>query len=162
MNQIKTILLMLCLLPAFGHAQTNTQHSSGVSELSDELRILFSQEMIALKKGLLQITEAYIAGDWSTIETIALKMEQSYILRQNLSNQQMHQLHSVLSPAFIKQDEKFHYLSGMLNHAAKMEKVEMIGFYLSKVSESCVSCHSQYATHKFPKFKTETKTNAHH
>ncbi len=149
-------------MPAFGHAQTNTQHASGVSELSDELRILFSQEMIALKKGLVQITEAYITGDWSTIETLALKMEQSYILRQNLSKQQMHQLHSVLSPEFIKQDQKFHYLSGMLNHAAKMEKVEMIGFYLSKMSETCVSCHSQYAVHKFPKFKTEIKTSVHH
>ena len=162
MNQIKTMLLILCLIPAFGHAQTNTQHSSGVSELSNELRVLFTQEMVALKKGLVQITEAYIAGDWATIETIALKMEQSYILRQNLSKQQMHQLHSVLSPEFIKQDVKFHYLSGMLNHAAKMEKVEMIGFYLSKMSETCVSCHSQYAVNKFPLFKTETNTNGHH
>jgi hypothetical protein len=162
MNQIKAMLLILCILPIFSHAQTNTQQPSGVSELSQELRTLFSQEMVALKKGLQQITASYIAGDWSTIESTALKMEQSYILRQNLTNQQMHQLHSLLSPAFIKLDGEFHYLAGMLNHAAKMEKVEMIGFYLSKMSETCVSCHSQYAAHKFPLFKTTVSNNSHH
>ena len=162
MNKIKVIILILSILPLFSYAKSNTEKVSGVSDLSIELKALFSQEMFALQEGLQQITKAYISGNWSTIESIALKMEQSYILKQNLTNQQMHQLHSLLSPSFLKLDGEFHYLAGMLNHSAKMKKVEMIGFYLSKMSETCVGCHSQYATEKFPLFKTIDKNNQHH
>ncbi|PCJ38551.1 MAG: hypothetical protein COA81_12905 [Alphaproteobacteria bacterium] len=62
---------------------------------------------------------------------------------------------------FIKQDQQFHYLAGMLEHAAKAGKPELISFYYSRMTESCVSCHSSYATHKFPAFSKAEKTPDH-
>ena len=51
---------------------------------------------------------------------------------------------------FIKKDQRFHYLAGMLAHAAKSKKPELINFYFSEMNESGVSCHAEFATHKFP------------
>ncbi len=135
---------------------------SGVQSLSPELRGLLSKEMLALQDGMTSIIPLYIAGQWGEIADIAGKMKNSYILKQNLTKTQMHELHTSLSDAFLKSDQQFHYLSGMLSNAAEMKKPELVGFYFSKLSESCVSCHSQFATHKFPAFASQGMSKKHH
>ncbi|MBL1276470.1 MAG: hypothetical protein COB30_010305 [Ectothiorhodospiraceae bacterium] len=62
----------------------------------------------------------------------------------------MKELHAVLPHEFIEKDKRFHYLAGMLEHAAKNRKFELINFYFSEMNESCVGCHMVFATHKFP------------
>ncbi len=135
---------------------------SGVQSLSPELRGLLSKEMLALQDGMKSIIPLYVAGKWDEIAHIASKMKSSYILKQNLTKAQMHELHTSLSDAFLKSDQQFHYLSGMLSHAAEMKKPELVGFYFSKLSESCVSCHSQFAMHKFPAFASKERSKKHH
>jgi len=117
--------------------------------------------MLAFQNGMMSITPAYAAGNWSEIESIAHKMKNSYILKQQLSDEQVRALHTSLSESFIKQDQQFHYFAGMLEHAAKNKKTELVGFYFSKLSESCVSCHTQHATHKFPAFASKQKVHKH-
>ena len=99
---------------------------------------------------MMSIIPAYVSGNWGKIETTAGKIKNSYILKQNLTEDQVKELHSVLPHEFIKKDQRFHYLAGMLEHAAKSKKPELINFYFSEMNESCVSCHSEFATHKFP------------
>jgi hypothetical protein len=118
--------------------------------LSDDLRSLLSEEMLALQDGMMSIIPAYISGNWGEIEATAEQMKNSYILKKRLTESQKHELHSVLPHEFIKQDQRFHYLAGMLAHAAKNKKPELINFYFSEMNESCVSCHAEFATHKFP------------
>jgi len=158
------IALLSLLLPLVSIAQDETMHqehqsheshesqekTKGVEALSHVLRHLLVQEMQALQTGMMSIIPAYISGDWAAIESIANKMRNSYILKQNLTDAQVHELHSLLPHAFIEKDQKFHYLAGMLEHAAKNAKPELINFYFSEMNESCVGCHSQFATHKFP------------
>lgn len=136
-------------------------HSSGIESLSPELRELLKKEMLALQNGMMSVIPAYASGNWSQIESIAHKMKNSYILKQSLTDEQAEELHTSLPESFIKLDQQFHYLSGMLEHAAKNKKAELVGFYFSKLSESCVSCHTQYATHKFPAFAPKKKTDKH-
>lgn len=135
--------------------------ASAVETLSPELRELLRQEMLALQAGMMSIIPAYVSGDWREIEHIAHKMKKSYILKQSLSDEQITELHDSLPEEFIKQDKEFHYLSGMLNHAAKNKKPELVGFYFSKLSESCVGCHRQFAIHKFPAFSTDSIVEKH-
>jgi hypothetical protein len=45
----------------------------------------------------------------------------------------------------------------MLQHAAKHKKPELINFYFSEMNESCVGCHTAFATHKFPNLKSPKK-----
>lgn len=142
-----------------GHAEN--KHSSPVEALSPKLRDLLAKEMQALQQGMMEIIPAYAAGDWEAIEDISYKMEHSYILKQNLTNEQVQELHHLLPESFLRLDQEFHYLAGMLNHAAKVEKSELVGFYFSELSHSCINCHSQHATHKFPKLKKEVASTHH-
>ena len=157
MKKIVAILSFL-IVSSISHAD---ESKNVISSLSPELQQLFSKEMIQLNQGMQEIIIAYTSGQWDSIIPIAKKMENSYVLTQNLSKDQMHELHSKLPTAFVELDEKFHYYSGMLSHASEMKKVELIGFYYAKMSETCVSCHSLYATHKFPSFKSKTKKHHH-
>lgn len=155
--------LSLTSLPAYAedHHQHHSKAQSDVESLSPELRELLKKEMLALQDGMMSIIPAYVSGDWSKIKTIADKMQNSYILKQNLSDKQKHELHSQLPAQFIKQDQQFHYLAGMLKHVAEEEKTELVGFYFSKLSEACVSCHSKFATHKFPALLHKKKHHHH-
>ena len=156
--------LFVILLPAISyggekHENHIDEHqvSLGVEALSQDLRDLLSQEMKALQDGMMSIIPAYISGNWGEIATTAGKIKNSYILKQKLTEDQMKELHSVLSPEFIKEDQNFHYLAGMLEHAAKNKKPELINFYFSEMNESCVNCHAEFATHKFPALTTKKK-----
>lgn len=132
------------------HATHVEEKLSVVESLSPELREVLSKEMQALQDGMKSIIPEYIAGKWNEVETIATQMKNSYILKKKLSEHQVHELHSKLPPLFIELDQEFHYLAGMLAHAAEKKKPELVGFYFSKLGESCVGCHTRFATHKFP------------
>lgn len=147
-------LLGMSMLPSFAYGETQHEHAAttGVEALSSDLRALLTKEMQALQTGMLSIIPAQIAGEWAKIDKISQQIENSYILKQSISKQQVEELHDKLPEGFRKLDQQFHYYAGMLSHAAQSAKPELIGFYLSKLNESCVACHSQYATHKFPGF----------
>jgi len=102
------------------------------------------------------IISAYYAGNWPEIEHIAEKMKNSYILKQRLTEQQKHLLHTKLPETFIQQDRHFHYLAEMLEHAAKLQKPELVSFYFSEMNRECLSCHAAFATHKFPALKKKS------
>lgn len=156
-----TPYLILCLIQCFILAPTLSYSAdvpppktndtvSGIEALTPDLRDLLAREMQALQTGMMAIIPAFVSGNWTEIETTAHKMKNSYILKQSLTEKQAHQLHSVLPPAFIEKDQRFHYLAGMLEQAAKHRKPELVNFYFSEMTNSCVSCHSAFAQHKFP------------
>ena len=171
MNFFTRITLLTILLPTMSFGADKLKHeehkeheknakTSGVEMLSHELRSLLSKEMQALQSGMMSIIPAYISGNWGEIETTAGKIKSSYILKQSLTESQVKELHSVLPHEFVKKDQRFHYLAGMLEHAAKSKKPELINFYFSEMNESCVGCHAVFATHKFPAL-TPTKNGEH-
>ncbi len=160
------IVLLAILLPTMSYGEDKHKHeehvkASGVEALSPDLRNLLAQEMQALQSGMMSIIPAYISGNWAEIESTAKKMKNSYILKQSLTKSQVKELHTALSHSFIEKDQRFHYLAGMLEHAAKNKKVELINFYFSEMNESCASCHAKFATHKFPKFLSKEKKEEH-
>jgi hypothetical protein len=166
MKIIIRIALLAILLPTMSygedkHNQEGTENVVGVEALSSDLRDLLSQEMQAVEKGMMSIIPAYNSGTWGEIETTAGNMKNSYILKQNLTESQVKELHSVLPNAFIEKDQRFHYLSGMLEHAAKSKKAELINFYFSEMNESCFGCHTIFATHKFQDLLSTEKEDEH-
>ena len=149
------IMFLAMLIPIIGFSAEvpkNEGHDAktGVEVLSADLRGLLSQEMKALQDGMMSIIPAYVSGNWEEIESTANKMRTSYILKQSLTEEQVKELHSALPHEFIEKDQRFHYLAGMLEHAAKSKKPELVNFYFSEMNESCISCHRKFATHKFP------------
>ena len=165
-KQIISLIFMAILIPSLTYAEDKLNHevkqpSSGIESLSPKLRALLSKEMQSLENGMQSITPAYVSGNWSEIEQIADKMESSYILKQSLTDEQEKELHTSLSSAFLKLDQQFHYLSKMLKHVAKNKKPELVGFYFLKLSETCLSCHVQYATHRFPALESKKQMIEH-
>lgn len=166
MKILKRFLILALFIPAVSYGEEDQMHikenkQSGIGSLSIELRNLLSEEMRQLQSGMTEIIPLYISGQWDAIAPIASKMEKSYVLKQALTEDQVHELHAKLPPGFVELDQEFHYLSGMLEHAAKMAKPELIGFYYSKMGETCVSCHRQYAKEKFPQFATVKDDHTH-
>ena len=134
---IISIFFIAILVPSFSCAEGKLNHeanesASGVESLSPELRALLTQEMQSLQNGMQSIIPAYVSGNWSEIEQIANKMENSYILKQSLTDEQEKELHASLSASFLKLDQQFHYLSGMLKHAAKNKKIRISRFLFFK------------------------------
>jgi hypothetical protein len=117
------------------HSPVNTTqkaNGSPIESLSPELRALLSKEMVAIEQGMMAVIPAYVSGNWSEIEQIARQIKNSYILKQSLTDHQLHELHSSLPQGFIKQDQHFHYLSGMLEHAASNKKQSSSAFIFPK------------------------------
>lgn len=164
MRPLIIFVFISSLMTSVAYAEETDQHNqpaSGVTSLSSGLRDLLSREMQAIEKGMMAIIPAYASGNWSEIARIAGQIENSFILKQLLSDKQVHELHAALPHEFIKLDQQFHYLAGMLAHAAKLQKQELVGFYFSELNNACVGCHSQFALHKFPAFDSARQQNEH-
>jgi hypothetical protein len=74
-------------------------------------------------------------------------MKNGYILKQSITDEQKHELITKLPKSFFESDQKFHEYAGMLEHVAEEKNLELVGFYYSKLTESCVNCHSEYGSH---------------
>jgi len=153
----KIMIIMLLSISAF-----SVQAESGVESLSPELRSLLGKEMQSLQKGMQAILPAYVSGNTHEIVRIAQNIKNSYVMKQSITKEQKHELMEKLPKSFLKLDQKFHQYAGMLAHVAEENHTELIGFYYSKLSETCLSCHSEYATHKFPALKPSKMENGHH
>jgi len=127
----------------------------GVEALSPELRSLLSQEMLALEKGMHSIFSNLIAGDYEKIALKAEKIQNSFILKQKLTPSQRKELQSKLPQAFIQLDQSFHEMAGELLNAAEFEDEEASVKLYSKMSRTCIQCHSTYAQERFPSFQEQ-------
>ena len=134
---------------------------TGVESLSPELRDLLSKEMVAIQNGMMSIVAAYASGNSEETASIAEEIKSSYILKQEMTRQQRHELHQQLPDSFIQLDQQFHSYAGLLEEAARRNNDELIGFYFSKLVESCSNCHSQHASHKFPAFGKQDEEHTH-
>lgn len=135
---------------------------SGVQALSPELRALLNKEMQALQSGMQKIIPAYVTGDLAEVAHIAGKMKNSYILKQQITKAQQQELKTKLSHGFLRSDQEFHEYAGKLQHVAEEKHGELVVFYYSKLMESCVSCHSRFASYRFKGFKGKRHKKGHH
>ena len=144
--------LLLALLALPGTMNTANAAEPVAPKLTPKLRDLFAQEMAAVLQASQQIVTALAAGDHATVAKHAQAIHDSFILDKKLTKQDRHDLESALPPAFLELDGAFHQLAAKLAEAARHRDGELQSFYFSRMLESCQTCHSQYATDKFPGF----------
>jgi hypothetical protein len=157
-----TAVLLTACLSAQAGAPMEAPPSEGVEALSAPLREALRAEMVALQGGLVEVIPAIIAGHWAEVARIGRQMRDSYIMKQALSAEQLEELHHALPASFLELDARFHYLAGMLSHAAEAKKPELVGFYLGTMTETCVNCHSQHAQARFPALSGAEALHEHH
>jgi len=86
----------------------------------------------------------------------------AFILKQELSEEDMADLHRILPERFIEMGPKFHDHALKLAMAAKSKDGELASMYLGKMMEGCVSCHQVYAKDRFEGYSIETETTHEH
>jgi hypothetical protein len=118
--------------------------------LSPELRAAFIAEMQNLDSCLQRAVSAVARADWVAAERTAAEIKDSFILKQRLSAAQLAELDKVLPAPFLALDRRFHEQAERLAAAAKSADAELAAFSTYKLTEACVSCHAQYAQHRFP------------
>ena len=136
--------------PDAEHAHHMKSQSSQGGQLSPELLVLLNQEMGLIQEGMMDMLPAIAAGEWDKVSAIGLKIKESFILKQKLTEAQKEELHRVLPQQFIEMDMDFHKSAGMIAHAAEMKNADVVNFYFYKMHAACVSCHGKYATERFP------------
>jgi hypothetical protein len=161
MSRLYIVLIAVIAFAGTPLAHADDHAEKGVESLSPEVRSLLSKEMVAIQNGMMSVISAYASGNFEEIATVAGQIENSYILKQDMSRQQTHELHQKLPKSFIHLDQQFHKYAGLLEEAAENNNDELIGFYFSKLVDSCSGCHSQHAKHKFPAFEKPVEESAH-
>lgn len=166
MTLCRPIFILAGLLACGPFARADDEHHDavppgGVESLSAPLREALSAEMAALQGGLMAVIPAVVSGHWDEVARIGKQMRDSYIMKQSLTEAQLEELHQALPPSFLELDARFHYLAGMLSHAAEAKKPELVGFYLGTLTETCITCHAQHAQAKFPAFSTGEASREH-
>ncbi|MFT6897928.1 MAG: hypothetical protein ACJA13_002342 [Paraglaciecola sp.] len=155
-------IMSIVLVALIGAVSLNGYSQNEVQSLSPELRTLLKQEMLAIQDGMQNIVPAFASGNMQEVSDIAGTINRSFILKQKITDLQKHELHEKLPQGFILKDQQFHKYAGMLEHVSKENHTELVGFYYSKLLESCVGCHSEYAGHRFPVFINESAKEDHH
>lgn len=120
------------------------------TSLSPELRAAFIAEMQNLDSALQRAVSAVVRADWAAAERSAHEIRGSFILEQRLTPDQLTELHRVLPEPFVALDRAFHEQADRLAAAAKSKDAELAAFSTYKLTEACISCHAQYARHRFP------------
>ncbi len=141
------------------HEKTSSEHDI---QISPDLKNLLNQEMTAIQKGMMELIPAIAAGNWEEVATIGKNIKASFIMKQKLTKAQKQELHRVLPADFIERDQSFHMSAGMLAHAAEQKNADVVNFYFFKLNEACVSCHSKYATDRFPGLVKSIGKDSHH
>ena len=118
--------------------------------LTPKLKELIVQEMQLVLQASGQIYMAIVTGDHETVATQAIKIHDSFIMKRSLTEQDKKDLIEAVPPAFIALDAKLHETAARLAHAAEQKDVELETVFFAKMTEACVSCHTAYASDRFP------------
>ena len=166
-KRVMFLLILGLVIPLTGCAKDKHVHeaASGLPEqivLTPELKTLLIQEMIAVQKGMMELIPAMATADWHVVAEVGDKLRDSFIMKQQLSDEQIHELHTSLPALFQEMDHSFHDSAGMLSHAAKAGNAELVNFYFYKLNEACIQCHTKFASHRFPAFSNRKKMEHNH
>lgn len=149
---IRTFGFLLTCLLMLGSIRAGPASPGATLPMSPELRQLFQAEMRELLAGTRTIAESLPVANWDGIATSAAAMRDSYVLEKKLTKAQEDEL-AKLPEQFRIMDQAFHLRAQKLVVAAKARDAEAVSFQLSRLLDTCVSCHSSYATSQFPNFE---------
>ncbi|MCK5189215.1 MAG: hypothetical protein KAR12_04085 [Methylococcales bacterium] len=156
------VLLMMLFSSACSIAEEREhahQQNTQTLNLPLDIKQLLKKEMLAVENGMQKLISTIAMGDWQKTAEIGKQIQASYLMKQELSEEQLKHLHHILPEQFVKLDHSFHHYAGMLAHAAEVKNAEVVSFYFYKMNESCIQCHSSYAQIKFTGFSATPKNH---
>jgi hypothetical protein len=118
--------------------------------LPDHLREKLIVEMRAISQGMGLLLTQLSMGDADSAATVAGNIRDTFILKQELSQEELQELISLLPEGFIMMDRAFHGTAGKLSSAAASGDFNSAIEHFTTMSRACVSCHASYAAQRFP------------
>lgn len=144
------VVLGLLVVAGFSPAvESQEAHHEGI-ELSATLHEALAAEMAAIDAGISSLATSIARGDWPTVRSESQRIHDSFILKQELSEAELEELHRSLPAGFLALDARFHQHAKQLAHVAEEGDGELAVFYFAKLIEGCVDCHTTYAAEAFP------------
>jgi len=120
------------------------------TKLTPKLKELLANEMQQVDEATAELTRAIAGGDHARVMKLGVAIRDSFILKRSLTEQDKKDLMSVVPPEFVALDGYFHGTAGKLAHAAEIKDSELQGFYFYRMLETCVTCHTRFASDRFP------------
>ena len=131
-------------------------------KLTPKLKKLLTDEMRAVNQASAGIVQALAAGDHVTVAKLAQNIHDSFILEKKLTDKDKHDLEMAVPPAFLDLDGAFHLTAEKLAEAARHKDGDLQTYYFGRMLEMCQTCHSRFASDRFPGFGSKPPaTHAH-
>jgi len=140
---------LLVLLPT-----ANAQEPEPVGpKLPPKVRGLLIQEMVAVLGASHEILDALIQGQDDVVAEKAQAIHDSFILQQQMSDEDRQALMAAVPESFVERDRAFHALTAQLAEAARQGDSTRQGALYGEMLGACIACHERYATDRFPGLK---------
>lgn len=121
---------------------------------------LLRREMREISAGMQRVAPAIATGAWKTVADTGAHIQSSYVMEQALTPEQRKALQA-LPEGFKRLDREFHLQAEALQQAAEREDAELAAFRYYKLVDTCVACHTAYASHRFPALRPPTHEPGH-
>jgi len=142
--------LLLVLLAAMWTSPPARAAEPVAPRLTPKLQKLFAEEMSTMLRAGSAILSALVTGDHAAVAKNAQEIHDGFILDRNLTAQDRKDLAQAVPPDFLELDGAFHRMAAKLADAARQRDIDLENYYFGRMVETCRTCHSRYATDKFP------------
>lgn len=132
-----------------------------MARLPPNLQKLLTAEMIAINIASQKIVDALVRGDTATVARQAQGIHDSFILEQQLSEQDRETLENTLPHDFLSMDATLHAKAQRLADVARRGDLELANFFFGRMIESCQTCHGRFAAGKFPGYAPQVQSGHH-
>ena len=160
MRTMKAIVIVAMLMPcsALFAAQTSENERSVAVTLPPKVKTLLIQEMNALRGATEKILSALIMGQSEIVAVNAQAIHDSFILKQQMTEEDKRALLKAVPEGFVTRDKAFHQLSARLAQAAREKDGAQQVRLFNEMVDACIACHRNYAADRFPGLSIEKGT----
>lgn len=113
--------------------------------LPPKLRKFLKKEMHLLAEAGRTMEAALAEGDSKTVESLAKRMHESFIMKQELTTMDLRELKAIVGDDFVTRDKAFHGMAAELSLAAKAGDLVLQRTLFTKMTMACAACHTAYA-----------------
>lgn len=123
-------------------------------ELPPRYRNLLRAEMREIEGAMQELLGSLARGEAEDGALLARRIEQSFILRRELSAEERRELQDLLPEELLRLDHAFHGEAGALAGALERRDFQAASESYAAMSRGCVDCHSRFAAERFPGFQS--------
>ncbi len=161
-SKMRTTLLAIALaIPGLGtftaasaeDTTTDAEESGGINvgeQLPPKVRGLLIEEMQGILAASQEIQAAIVQGDHETVAQEAQAIHDSFIMEQEMTEEDEQALLAAVPDEFLEQDQALHKLSETLAEAGRDQNTALQLQQFNELMEGCVRCHGDYASARFP------------